>query len=232
MGAQMAIPPFLVISEATYPIRRMLMSRCSFENPSSDDRCLRTRSPSRIVTGRPPVSRNLVSRTLAMVDFPEPDRPVKKDRDALPVPWRIAPPQFLDYFRIREPAGNVAALVQTLAKLSSGNIQDARIFRHFIVGNVFVLIFEVDHHVKGNHRDADVRLVFLEKFLRLIRTIEGFAVSVLARTGVIASDNEVRAAMVLADQAVPDRFAGPPMRIASGSKESFTVPCGYLLRSS
>ena len=72
------MPPFLVISDATYPMRRMLMSRCSFENPSSDDRCLRTKSPSSNVTGRPPTSRNLVISALAIVDFPEPESPVKK----------------------------------------------------------------------------------------------------------------------------------------------------------
>ena len=78
MGAQSAMPPFLVISEATYPMRRMFRSRCAREKPSSDDRCLRTRSPSSSVTLRPPRSRNLTSRTLAIVDFPAPDNPVKK----------------------------------------------------------------------------------------------------------------------------------------------------------
>src|ERR1043166_1387552 len=48
-------------------MRRMLMSRCSFENPSSDERCLRTRSPSSSVTGRPPISSNLIMSTLAIV---------------------------------------------------------------------------------------------------------------------------------------------------------------------
>ena len=84
MGAQMAMPPFFVISEATNPIRRMLMSRCSRENPSSDDRCLRTMSPSSRVTGRPPISSNLTRKTFARVDFPEPERPVKNTVN----PWR------------------------------------------------------------------------------------------------------------------------------------------------
>ena len=74
----MAMPPFFVISEATKPMRRMLMSRCSLEKPSSDERFVRTMSPSSRVTGRPPASRNLTSSTLAIVDLPAPDRPVKK----------------------------------------------------------------------------------------------------------------------------------------------------------
>ena len=54
------------------------MSLCSLENPSSEDRCLRTTSPSSSVTGRPPISISLVISALATVDLPEPERPVKK----------------------------------------------------------------------------------------------------------------------------------------------------------
>ncbi len=65
-------------------MRRMLMSRCSFEKPSSDDRFFRTMSPSSSVTGRPPTSRNFTNSTLAIVDLPEPESPVKKTVN----PWR------------------------------------------------------------------------------------------------------------------------------------------------
>ena len=85
MGAQMAMPPFLVISEATNPMRRMLMSRCSLEKPSSEERFLRTRSPSSSVTGRPPISSSLICSTLATVDLPDPERPVKNTVK----PWRL-----------------------------------------------------------------------------------------------------------------------------------------------
>jgi hypothetical protein len=47
------------------------------ENPSSDDRCLRTTSPSSSVTGRPPISISLTISALAMVDLPLPESPVK-----------------------------------------------------------------------------------------------------------------------------------------------------------
>ena len=59
-------------------MRLILMSRCSLENPSSDDRFLRTRSPSRRVTGRSPVSISLTISAFAIVDFPDPESPVKK----------------------------------------------------------------------------------------------------------------------------------------------------------
>ena len=64
-------------------MRRMLMSRCSLENPSSDDRCLRTTSPSTSVTVRPPISSNGTRSTLATVDLPEPDSPVSEHGETL-----------------------------------------------------------------------------------------------------------------------------------------------------
>ncbi len=45
---------------------------------------MRTMSPSSSVTGRPPISSSLTISTLATVDLPEPDRPVKKTVN----PWR------------------------------------------------------------------------------------------------------------------------------------------------
>ncbi len=87
MGAQMATPPPRVISDATKPIRRMLRSRCSLEKPSSDERFLRTRSPSRRVTPRPPSSRSLTRSPLAMVDLPDPESPVQKTVN----PWESRP---------------------------------------------------------------------------------------------------------------------------------------------
>ena len=50
----MAMAPFLVFSEATKPILRMLMSRCSLEKPNSEERFFLTISPSHKVIDRPP----------------------------------------------------------------------------------------------------------------------------------------------------------------------------------
>jgi hypothetical protein len=40
------------------------------------------------------------------------------------------------------------------------------------------------------------------------RLVEGNAFGVIARAGVIAPDNEVRCAVVLADDCMPERFTG------------------------
>jgi hypothetical protein len=49
-------------------------------------------------------------------------------------------------------------------------------------------------------------MVTLEDFLRFVGAVERLAVGVFARSGVVAANDEVRAAIVLADQRVPDRF--------------------------
>ena len=58
-------------------MRLMLMSRCSLEKPSSEDRCFLTTSPSSSVTGRPPISMSFTMSALAMVLLPLPEKPVK-----------------------------------------------------------------------------------------------------------------------------------------------------------
>src|SRR3954453_16207746 len=77
IGAHTASPPCFVTSAATQPMRRMLTSRSSFENPSPFDRCVRTTSPSSSVIEREPASRSTTAR--ATVDLPEPQKPVKNN---------------------------------------------------------------------------------------------------------------------------------------------------------
>ena len=60
---------------ATNAIRRMFVSRSSLENPRPFDRFLRTSSPSRISVFRPRACSSWYSIS-AIVDFPEPERPV------------------------------------------------------------------------------------------------------------------------------------------------------------
>ena len=56
----------------------MLRLRCSFEKVSSEERFCLTISPSSKVTGLSFISMNLTSKTLAIVDLPDPENPVKK----------------------------------------------------------------------------------------------------------------------------------------------------------
>src|SRR5690242_10512927 len=71
----MAITPLRASSLHTYPIRRILVSRSSFENPSPLDKLVRTSSPSSTST-RYPRRRNSSAAIPASVDLPAPDKPV------------------------------------------------------------------------------------------------------------------------------------------------------------
>ncbi len=48
-----------------------------------------------------------------------------------------------------------------------------------------------------------------QKFLGIVWTVKVIAVAVLARPGMVPTDDEMRAAVILADDRVPERFAGP-----------------------
>src|SRR5580658_2125409 len=75
----------------------------------------------------------------------------EEDGHALLVTGRETASQLRDYFGIGKPARNLAAFVQTLAKLCAGDVQHAVSVLNFVVGNVFVLTLKVDHHVEGHH---------------------------------------------------------------------------------
>src|SRR3954466_8236047 len=68
----------------------MFRSRCSRENDSSLERCVRTTSPSRTVTGRPSAS-SWATRASATVDFPAPERPVRKTVTPGAWAWGMSP---------------------------------------------------------------------------------------------------------------------------------------------
>src|SRR5690606_40756854 len=54
--------------------------------------------------------------------------------------------------------------------------------------------------------DPDLVLMFAEQLLRVIGAVEVLALAVLARPGMVAADDHVGAAVVAADDAVPDRL--------------------------
>ena len=82
-------------------------------------------------------------------------------------------------------------LVQPLAQFGARNVQHARSRLYFVGRHVTVFVFEVHHHVERHHGDADLRFMLLEQLLRFVRTVERLAVGILARSGVIAADDEV-----------------------------------------
>src|SRR5208283_2535928 len=131
----------------------------------------------------------------------------EEDRHALFVPWRIAAPKLLHYFRIGEPRRDFPALIQALPQFGSGDIEHLRTLRNFIGRDVAVFVLQIHHHLERDHLYAHFRFVLLEQLLRVVRPVKRLAIFVLAGTGVVAADDEVGAAVVLANQPVPDRLA-------------------------
>ena len=103
--------------------------------------------------------------------------------------------------------GNVAAFVEAVAQLGAGKVEDASVLGHFVSRKIFILVLKVNHHLERHLGDADLRFVFGEELLCFVGSVEGFAVGILARAGVVAPDDEVGAAVVLANEGVPDGFA-------------------------
>ena len=110
-------------------------------------------------------------------------------------------------FGVREPGRELSAGEEPLAQLGPGDVQRLQACRHLVLGEVFVALRDVHEHREGDHADADLVCVPAEHFLGLVRAIERSAVAVLARAGVVAADDEVRAPVVLADDRVPYGFA-------------------------
>ena len=81
--------------------------------------------------------------------------------------------------------------------------------------------------LKGTMVDADIGLVLLEKLLRVVRAVERLAVSSLPGPAWSRPTMKWVQPWFLRIMACQIASRGPPMRIASGSRASLTVPGGY-----
>ena len=170
---------------------------------------MRTTSPSSSVTGRPPISISLVISALAIVDLPEPESPVKKTVK----PWfaarRLRLPELLHHGREGEPVGDLQPLLQPPAQLGAGDVEDGHPLLDLVARLVLRLLLDVDHLLEVDHLDPDLVLVLAEELLRLVGPVERIALRVLPRTGVVAPDDHVGAAVIAPDDPVPHRLARP-----------------------
>jgi hypothetical protein len=74
-------------------------------------------------------------------------------------------------------------------------------------GIVLRLLLHVDHLLEVDHLDADLGRVGLEQLLRVVGAVEVLSLAVLPRPRVVAAHDHVGAAVVAADDAVPDGLA-------------------------
>ena len=188
---------------------------------------MRTTSPSSSVTGRPPISISLTISALAMVDLPEPERPVKKTVKPCLARARLGAAQLLDHRREAEPVGDVQPLLQAAAQLGAGDVEDGLALGDLVARLVLRLLLDVDHLLEVDHLDADLGLVLAEQLLRRVGVVEVLAVAVLARAGMVAADDHVGAAVVAADDArARSPRAGRPCAWRGSSSDSVVVEAG------
>src|SRR5215210_6605968 len=226
--------PLRVRRSATNPILKTLLSLSSLEKPRPLERLVLTMSPSRtsILRKRFLSSCSTISE---MVVFPDPDRPVNHKAKPRPilVPFSIvnAPcvlvtnccdfnlsltkllgalplHEHFDDFGAGEFGGRVLALGEHLADLRTAYTHVVLFVVGAGLGGSHPLSLEAEEGVfeeEGGQPDLAF-LELVEDVLGVVIAVERLAVRVLARAGVVASYDEVRAAVVLAADRVEDRL--------------------------
>ena len=158
--------------------------------------------------------------------LPEPLRPVKKTVKPCAGAGRMAAAEFFHDAGVGEPVGDLGAEGEAIAELGAADVHRLLVFRHFVDGVVLVFVGDVDHLLEVDHLHAELFFVLLDELLGIVRAVERLAALVLAGAGVVAADDEVRAAVVLADDGVPDGFA----RAAHSHREREEREHGRVLR--
>src|ERR671911_2335131 len=216
MAATSTATPCLDSLPATYPMRAMLVSRSSRLKPRPWQRLVRTSSPSSSST-RWPRSARAGASLAATVDLPAPDRPVSQSTKPVSlVMGRCA-------FRWCGRSGAVG-VDQQLGHLGPGELGRGQLAGgqhgpHLGAGEGDVLAVGVGAGLAGGHGQAapavegvveaergDAQVLGGQRGDQLLG-LEGAVVA--ANAGVVAADDEVGAAVVLADQGVQDGLAGP-----------------------
>ncbi len=103
----------------------------------------------------------------------------------------------------------VPALRESPPQVGPREVEGARAGGHLVFGNEGVQILDVHDGFERDHADPDLAGVRGDERLRGVRVVEWAPGCVVAGSGVVAADDEVRAAVVLPDDRVPERFARP-----------------------
>lgn len=132
----------------------------------------------------------------------------KEDRETLLGTGRVRLPEDLDDLGVREPLGDFPSTAESGAELGAGDVEGADALGDLVDGGVLVAVGEVGHHLEGDDLDAELVAVLFDGVLGVVGAVEVDPLGVLAGAGVVTADDEVRGAVVLADDGVPDGLAG------------------------
>ena len=189
-------------------MRRMFRSRCSLEKPSSEKVLAhdvaveqRHRAPAHL--------HQLDHQRVGDGRFARAGEAGEEHGEALLGARRLGAAQFLHHFGEGEPFGDLQPFGQAAAQFGAGDVEDGHVVLvgDLVRGLVLGAFLHIDHVFEIDHFDAHLVLMLAEQVLRVVGAVEILAGGVLAGAGVVAADDEMGAAVVLADQPVPDRLA-------------------------
>ena len=134
----------------------------------------------------------------------------KPDAHALLVTWRVDFCQDLGGLFAGEPLGERFALGKIIiAHLCAGDRGDLGTRRDFAYFLIALFIHQVYQLFEGHRGNAGLFGILGEHFLGFIGAVEGLAGAVDTRTSMVAADDEMRGAMIAADDGVPDGLTRP-----------------------
>src|SRR5260221_14539195 len=116
--------------------------------------------------------------------------------------------QLSDDFRIGEPFRDLEPFAQAAPELGAGQAQNLHVPCDLVLRNELRFLLDVDHLLKRYDRDLNFALIFLEQMLGGIGFVKWLRVGANPWSGMIATDDQMCAAVVLADDGVPHSFPG------------------------
>ena len=132
----------------------------------------------------------------------------KEDGETLGRTRGVRLAQDLDDLGVREPLGDVSTGAQTLAELSTGDVEGADTSGDLVLGTILVVIGAVGDLLELDDLDTQLGLVLLDGVLSIVGAVEFLTLGVLTGTGVVTTNNEVSGTMILPDDGVPDGLTG------------------------
>lgn len=109
---------------------------------------------------------------------------------------------------VAKPVRNGRAGLETLAELSSRDVESLNALGNLIDWLVLVRRRQICHHLERYHLDLELLIIFCDEILRVVGAVEILALRVLARACMVAPDDEVCSTEVLANDRMPDCLAG------------------------
>lgn len=132
----------------------------------------------------------------------------EEDGEALLGTRGVGVTEDLNDLRVGEPLGNAGTGTETLAELSSGDVEGLGALWNLVVWAVLVRVREVGKHLELNDLDTELITVLLNEVLGVVWAVHFLASRVLSWTSMVTANDKVSASVVLTDDCVPEGLTG------------------------